>query len=1093
MKPFKNTLLLWFILLIFVLILGVIYCNQVESYMPQPNPILPKGPYALSMVVSDPAHSATNKLVTVSTDGTVIINPTIGPFPVFSRQGFENQKSGFFSNPFQWFSQGKSKEGLVSGTVSTLITPDFVTANGVSYNNPLLFLPPFYNDKNTIHNFYGTNLVYIAAMKSYFFSKIISLSQVSTMLNYYYNNVVLKPSWASYIISSASNTIITNNNAILTQSANGPEAFFNAVDTEYSKTNILSSTPKLPPGWNYIRNVFNTEIANQYHIYEVCAVDSNGNTIFNNNPELLNDTPGTLLNVLEYYAFDISTNTWFFINDPKNISNFSLGTAVSTPTDSFNNYVPTSSIITPSTTIPVTTKNVIQSGPATATISTFIIDHFNVNPNWMGSGMSSTSAPTSIPTSTPFSAISSSNTPKPFQPYVVSTTITFNLSGIGFSTYDIWMNNGSTNSNNVGSNSQFTCVTGACSTCSILPNCSTKTISTANVTNPTNPATTKPTTSITSTPGPTSIPTASTYTNTKQSVTSVSVTLNENLYYTIWLILYDINGNVITSTCPNTVIQILPSMVNNPSMYLNYTFSYSYFLIGGGGGGGQGGSLGNGTCGHSGQIVVSNRGTIAQPGYVMVLVNQVVQTKPITGQNATFIYTFDSNNNLNIMGGKGGSATTNTLGQGANGMAGADAKIACTDVDQFPIVAKGGQGGQGGNSISNSGVVCQSSNGDIDGRGEGGSGGNPPNGKGGDGYMGYENINIYYFLVTGGTNPNNPPTIGPTPCAVAVCKSCAEVGGGSSNLMGYNISQTGEIQFASPLSFIIDPFSSSSSLFNTLSPSLLSSSVKLDSITSDTVITVQSNSDQSSITISVIPNKIPNIIPLPEFSSYSAWQFQFTMNNSNITISPTQSLSTPYGSDPATVLNNIAAQNQYQQNINDNINAPTSVPTTMQRGLPVSIQTKFSLSNSIQILNKNTLQYMSNTPSARSIQIYPSDDFLNSPNSYPVSYNPAFIYQKNDSTHANGRIWTPANIYETYVPSNGEKNVTIYLGVWYIYMDNTGLFKGFYHDCQKSSVGTPITSDWEELNALQYKPGMTYTVYFFQTDGIISMFDIDGN
>ena len=852
MKPFKNPLLLWFILLIFVLILGVIYHRQMESYVPRPNPVLPTGPYSLSMVVADSSNSATNKLVTVSTDGTVIINPTIGPFPAFSntKQGFETQKI---------------KEGMGVMTVAYPDTP-------------------------------------------------------------------------------------------------------------------MPVTP-------------------------------------------MPDTP------------------------------------------------------MPVTTMPVTTNNVIQSGPATATISTFNIDHFNVNPQWMGS------TPTSTPMSTTTNPSSVSSTPAPFLPYTVSTTITFNISGMGFSKYDIWMNNGSTNSNNVGSDSQFTCVTGACSTCSILPNCSSNTAS------PTKAVTTSPTIPKTTSPTGTTA-TGSIYTATKQTITSVSVTLNENLYYTVWLILYDINGNVITSTCPNTVIQIVPSMANNPSMYLNYTFSYSYFLIGGGGGGGQGGSISNGTCGHSGQIVVSNQGTISRPGYIMVKVNQVVQTKPITGQNATFVYTFDSNNNLNIMGGKGGSGTTNSLGQGVNGMAGTDAKVACTDMDQFPIVAKGGQGGQGGNSISNSGIACQTSNGDIDGRGEGGSGGVAPNGKGGDGYMGYENINMYYFLVTGGTNANNPPTIGPTPCAA--CQSCAEVGGGSSNLMGYNINQVGEIAFASPLSFVMDPLSSSSP-FSSVSPTWLRSSVVLTNITSDTVVTVQTNPAQASTTITVIPNRIPNIVPLPEFSSYSAWQFQVSINQANITVAPTQSPSTPYGSDPQSILLSIAQQNQYQQNINDNITVPTSVPTSLSRGLPVSIQSSFSLSNSIQIMSDNTLRYLSNTPSPQSIQIYPSNDFLNSPGSYPISYNPAFIYQKNDANQDNGRIWTPVNIYETNVPSNGGNNATIYLGVWYMYMDNTGLFQGFYHDCQKSSVGTPITSDWEELNALQYKPGMVYTVYFFQTDGIVSMFDIVGN
>ena len=883
MKNSKNSLILWFILLIFVLILGVVYYNQQESYMPQPNPILPKGPYAMSMVVSDPTNPASNKLVTVSTDGTVVINPTIGPFPIVSTiQGFENKNTDAFTT-FQ---------------------------------------------------------------------------------------------------------------ASLRNSTDPRSSVFSS-NVQEGLSNFTTSPP--------------------------------------------------------------TTSTSFPASSPN----------------------------------PTTYNGQIQSGPATATISVFNIDHFNVDPTWSGGGTPPTTNTESVsvgstPTSGPLSS-----TPTPFQPYTVSTTITFNVSGIGFANYDLWMNNGSTNSNNVGSNSQFTCVKGACGTCSILPNCPA-----ANPTNnpttvtPTNSATTKPTNSATTNPTGTPTGTGSTYTSTKQTITSVSVTLNENLYYTVWLILYDANGNVITSTCPNTVIQILPSMVNNPSMYLNYTFSYSYFLIGGGGGGGQAGSVGNGNCGNSGQIVVSNQGTVSKPGYVMVLVNQVAQTKPITGQNATFVYTTDTNNNLNIMGGKGGSSVVNSLGQGASGMAGSDAKITCTDMDNFPIMAKGGQGGQGGNSMTNSGSVCISSNGDIDGRGQGGNGGNTPNGKGGDGYMGYENINIYYFLVTGGTNANNPPTIGPTPCAVC-STSCAEVGGGgSSNLMGYNITQAGEINFAIPLSFVVDPFTSSSP-YQSVSSSMISSSVVLEKITSDNVITVQSDTGLTSTTITVIPNRIPNIIPLPEFSSYSAWQFQFNINQSSITISPTQG-----PTDPSTILYNIASQNQYQKNINDNLNVPTSGPSTSvtnQRGLPVSIQSKFSLSNSIQIQNNNTLQFMSNTPSTRSVQIYPSNDFLNSPGSFPVSYNPAFIYQKNDSTNANGRIWTPVNIYETYVPKDGGKNMSIYLGVWYLYMDNMGSFKGFYHDCQKSSVGTPITSDWEELNALQYKPGMVYTIYFFQTDGIVSMFDIVGN
>ena len=439
MKIPRNVLILFFVFLLLVLVLGVLYYKQdEESYMPQPKPNLPTGTYALSMVVVDASNQNTNKLVTVSTDGNVVINPTIGPINRASQSGrnnittprtqsgFTNQRQNVWSNMYSWWFPS-TKEGFATITTSPATT---TTSPATTTTSPA----------TTTTNPSMTRAAYTGGPTSF--------ATISTF-----------------------NIECFNVNADKWQSAAAQSAAAQSAATQSAATQSAAA--------------------------QSAAAQSAATT------------PGT------------------------------------TTTSAATTSATSAATKTPLTTVPA----------------------FTVAPN----------------------------------SYMVSTTITFNIAGIGFATYDIWMNNGSNNSNIADSTSSFTCVTGSCSTCSILPNCQGIQVITASPVSTSNPTVSNPTptgsnpTPTGSSPSPTGTnptPTGSNYTNIRQMITSVEVTLNQNLYYTVWLILYDINGNIVAASCPNTIIQIVPSMINNPAAYLNYTFSSSYLLIGGGGGGGQGGTGG---------------------------------------------------------------------------------------------------------------------------------------------------------------------------------------------------------------------------------------------------------------------------------------------------------------------------------------------------------------------------------------------------------------------------------------------------------------------------------------------------------------------
>ena len=570
------------------------------------------------------------------------------------------------------------------------------------------------------------------------------------------------------------------------------------------------------------------------------------------------------------------------------------------------------------------------------------------------------------------------------------------------------------------------------------------------------------------------------------------MTLNQNLYYTVWLILYDINGNIVAASCPNTIIQIVPSMINNPAAYLIYTFSSSYLLIGGGGGGGQGGTGGGGICGQGGMVLVSgSNSSLMKLGYVMVMVNRVVQTKPITGNNAVITYTYDSYGNINVVGGQGGvgGGSSYASGIGNNGSSGTDAQIICTDMDNFPIVAQGGSGGKGGQggkgggneSCPNNYQKNQGSIVDNEQRGWGGWGGDVGN-NGQNGMAGFESLNLYYFIVTGGTVVT-PPTQGPTQCPA--CNACPT----TTTLSSSTLSTNNTIQYPIPFTYGIDPISTTSvfqSAFQTFLSSFvpnLTSAVNVTNVTNSTTISVQT-SPQGKTYIKIIPDKIPPVIPMIELSNYPAWQFQFVVN----TISSPTPIPSMYGNDTVSVMNYLYTQNEYQQKL---MNPTGALPTntgTMKFGLPCKMMSSLGLKQAIQAPNSSTLQFMSsNTPPPGNV--YPSPSFLNSPYSFSSSYNPAYYYQANDGQGNNGRIWTPVTIFETTDTNSASVN----LGTWYMYLDNGGVFHGYYHDYQKSSQGSAISADWEQMNALQYNHNKYYTIYFFQTDGIIAMFDITDN
>jgi len=1074
MKIPRNVLIFFFVFLLLVLVLGVLYYKQdEESYMPQPKPNLPTGTYALSMVVVDASNQSDNKLVTVSTDGNVVINPTIGPLSRIMnttkpRSGFTNRRNNLWSNIYSWFSP-PVKEGIIgtfkySGFLNYYqYDAETIFVGGVEYNNPLKYLPPGYDRTNTQTNknlVWGDSLVYYPPPGT--------------------NNIL---GWRN-IIGGTYRQMSTNfnGNHIPTDGlAIPPPGFLFVCD-------IQVTAPGETPAYDF-----------RSMIWFIYPVDINGNSINNANPPY------------DMFSFDNDRKSWEYIEN-------SVYFTVTPTKGDYSNYVaiPSSKPIITSPPATITTSSpatITTSPPATittssptttttnplpvATISTFNIDHFNVNASkWQSgaaqsgaaqsgaaqsgaaqSGAAQSGATTPIATTTtnpPVGTIS----PKS---YMVSTTITFNIAGIGFSTYDIWMNNGSNNSNITSSTSSFTCVTGSCSTCSILPNCQGIQVVTASPIPTSTPAgSTNPT------------PTGSNYTNIRQAITSVEVTLNQNLYYTIWLILYDSNGNILSTSCPNTVIQIVPSMMNNPAAYLNYTFSTSYLLIGGGGGGGQGGTGGGGICGQGGMVLVSgSNSSLMNPGYVMVMVNNVVQTKPITGNNAIITYTYDSYGNINVTGGQGGAGggSAYASGIGNNGSNGSTAQIACTDLDNFPIVAQGGNGGKGGTGGNGGGKQScpnnyqrnQGTMVDNEQRGWGGFGGDSGN-NGQNGMAGFESLNLYYFMVTGGTNVT-PPTQGPTQCPA--CNACPT----TTTLSSSTLSTNNTIQYPIPLGYGIDPISTTSvfqSPFQTFLSSFvpnLTNAVNLTNVTNSTTISVQT-SPQGKTYLKIIPDKIPSVIPVIELSNYPAWQFQFVVN----TVSSPTPIPSMYGNDTVSVINYLYTQNEYQQKL---VNPSGSLPTntgTMKYGLPCNIVSSLGIKQAIQAPNATTLQFMSsNTPPPGNV--FPSNSFLQNPYLFSSSYNPAYYYQANDGQGNYGRIWIPVTIYETTDMQSNSND----LGLWYMYLDNAGVFHGYYHDYQKSPQGTAISADWEQMNSLQYNHGKYYTIYFFHTDGVIAMFDITDN
>ena len=1095
MKIPRNVLILFFVFLLLVLVLGVLYYKQdEESYMPQPKPNLPTGTYALSMVVVDASNQNTNKLVTVSTDGNVVINPTIGPINRASQSGrnnittprtqsgFTNQRQNVWSNMYSWWFPS-TKEGFAT---KYNYNTDTIMINGVAYTNPLLFLPPGYaqTDPNTFKNIViGDMLTYEPPGTRKYDTIDKTMNTVSKWRNINYGSDVVPRNMIEY-------NIPTDGLAIP------------------------------PPGFSY--SLTFTSGTDREIVWIIYNVDTNGN---------INYTPGS-----DTFTFNSGTNTW--VNSGVNMTiiptkgDYSAyittsgsrsivpgvsATTVTNPSTTTTSPATTTTSPATTTTSPATTttnpsmtRAAYTGGPTSfATISTFNIECFNVNADkWQSAAAQSAaaqsaatqsaatqSAATTPGTTTTSAATTSATTVPAFtvapNSYMVSTTITFNIAGIGFATYDIWMNNGSNNSNIADSTSSFTCVTGSCSTCSILPNCQGIQVITASPVSTSNPTVSNPTPT-----GSNPTPTGSNYTNIRQMITSVEVTLNQNLYYTVWLILYDINGNIVAASCPNTIIQIVPSMINNPAAYLNYTFSSSYLLIGGGGGGGQGGTGGGGICGQGGMVLVSgSNSSLMKLGYVMVMVNNIVQTKPITGNNAIITYTYDSYGNINVVGGQGGAGggSSYASGIGNNGSSGTDAQIACTDMDNFPIVAQGGSGGKGGqggngggnescpnNYQTNQGTIV-----DNEQRGWGGWGGDVGN-NGQNGMAGFESLNLYYFIVTGGTvvaPPTQGPTQGPTQCPA--CNACPT----TTTLSSSTLSTNNTIQYPIPFTYGIDPISTTSvfqSAFQTFLSSFvpnLTSAVNVTNVTNSTTISVQT-SPQGKTYIKIIPDKIPTVIPMIELSNYPAWQFQFVVN----TISSPTPIPSMYGNDTVSVMNYLYTQNEYQQKL---MNPTGSLPTntgTMKFGLPCNMVSSLGLKQAIQAPNSSTLQFMSsNTPPPGNV--YPSPSFLNSPYSFSSSYNPAYYYQANDGQGNYGRIWTPVTIFETTDTNSASVN----LGTWYMYLDNGGVFHGYYHDYQKSSQGSAISADWEQMNALQYNHNKYYTIYFFQTDGIIAMFDITDN
>ena len=721
-----------------------------------------------------------------------------------------------------------------------------------------------------------------------------------------------------------------------------------------------------------------------------------------------------------------------------------------------------------------TTTTAATKGPTPTSSAGLISYTYTASPNYwtngLSSGTGSTLNPTSVPTGPPLSTLLqdapatavvqtfyvdsfSVTTPaaKLFTtpPFTVQTNVTFVFQGTGFSTADIIVSGGAYGTPGI---SVFTG----------LP--FTGSVGTGTGPTPT-PTPTASSTKATPTPTPSSAGASGAgsgasgplaQSTSAQAVTTAGqlLTLNQDTVYTFTLVLYDAQGNLVSSQCPNTAIKVTPTLTALPSAYPDYTFAYNYLLIGGGGGGGQAG------------------GTSAQPGGPggggaagAIVSDKVVlpKTLPRAAPNPTITYsTLPSvvggitQTYNGAAGGAGGSGSPGFGGAGNAGTTGTSATIQCPSFSPSSLVAAGGAGGTGGNgsaTAQNQANPTAGTNNSPEGWGWGGEGGQGAGGAPGKtGNVGFIHLSLYDFVVTGGTQTVITPPATPGPSCVCTPSStslaCAAATPAPVDQKAVNFAWRP----------VVTTDVKNSATFGALAPAnqgVLQAAVKA----AQSYIVITSPLGASTVsrqgnTVTLQPSNIPRFVPDPRYAHYPAWQFQVTTG-----IDSTGSLA--------------AALASFNQALG-----------TSQITLPIEFNNDVAM---------NRLSDMVLDASA----LVPSADYCANPQNYPAAYKLAYNYTTTG-------FWVPVHVFMSYVASTGHVESSD-LSVWFLFLDTQGVIHGLYRqpnfatDIIKPAPGLllsmqdrvlPPDLDFQLKNSLPYTlnsvENMFYTVYFIYTDGVIT-------
>jgi len=699
-------------------------------------------------------------------------------------------------------------------------------------------------------------------------------------------------------------------------------------------------------------------------------------------------------------------------------------------------------------------SGIVDNAPANGIVQSFYIDYFNVS--------SADADQAAVFTTLP--------------PYTVKTDVTFVFKGTGFATADIFVSGGDYGNSGVSviTGNPFVVPTpGATPT----PKRTTPTPTTGTPGATPTPGTATPG----ATPSPAGYSGPIVQSSTVQSVSTsgLKLTMNQDVLYQFTLVIYDAQGNIVSSQCPNTVIKVTPTVASNLAAYPDYTFAYTYLLIGGGGGGGQAGGTvgglvgGTGGGGTAGAIQTGNTLVLGGGGRPKTL-PRAAPNPAITYSRLPNMVNNSNQSYIGAAGGAGGTGSIQTANMGNPGMNGAKAIVQCPSLPAA-LSADGGLGGGGGlGNLNAQGqlVPAGQTNPSPEGWGWGGDGGRVAGSDGQVGRPGYINFNLYYFIVVGGTQV---VVTTPTPTPAGCFCPAPTSSGGAGSCSPPTVMPSAQKSVSLNWQFMITNDLSRSELYASTTSTTLKSAyvnqaaaintlinnkyVSLASALGDTQFTLQGN------VVTLRPTGITtNIDPRSRFVNYPAWQFQVvTSNDSTGTLAKTL----------ATIASNAA-----------------TIQAALKATMPNAWLSSYTTTVPIEFNNDTDTNRLSNV-TINQTSLAPSASYCQNPQN-TNAYNMAYQY----NTVGEPGFWVPVHVIQTYVDRGSNTANSNDLAMWYLYFDTRGVIHGLYKEpCYAAKdnqmypdIQAP-TVDFKLSNSLTYTIDPTqnlyYSMYLTYTDGVI--------